>query len=494
MPTLPMPAAQTQAGPLAVLPTGRRDMLTIFPAPASFADSMVAVMAAPSSVVAAATVQDSNPPTSSGTDTVSQIAMVAPIVGTGPVAADATLGGVAPVRPDASAGKTGVPPPTRSGKNAGNDATVTDVASQLVTPQLVTSQLVTSQTDALPILPAQPPASQPAASQPSTPQSPVLQQVERGLSMDGTKVATQPLTATVAKSPPLFPSPAISPSPPAPSSMLPIDPAPSQDASLPGPQQPQQPQQPEQPWQAAGARVDAGPRDRIQAPAASASPTPPDAPESSPAKEPLALAAATPAPADPGPDALLHAVVGQIATAAVTPPTSQARTAVPADTRLPPSVATVQVMPAIVSLAAGVGGSHSMTLRLDPASLGAVQIRIDRSGDAPARVDIIADRPDTLALLQGDQHHLQQALDQAGIPAEGRQLSFHAATPSPDGTTQPSRSDIGPGDPGQRQGQAWQNGPRTPREQGGPGGEAALDGATMQVASGWLRAGIDITA
>jgi flagellar hook-length control protein FliK len=251
-------------------------------------------------------------------------------------------------------------------------------------------------------------------------------------------------------------------------------------------------QQPEPSRQAGAVRVDAGPVDRVQTPAVSTGPAAPDATEPSLAKPSPDLAAAAPPPADPGADALLHAAAGQGVAAAAAPSTAQARAAVPADARAAPSAATAQVMPAMVSLVAGVGGSHSMTLRLDPASLGAVQIRIDRSADAPARVDISADRPETLALLQGDQHHLQQALDQAGVPAEGRQLTFHAATPSSDGSAQPSRSDIGSG--GSGQGQAGQHGPGGRRGQGGAGGEAVLDGIAMPIASGWLRAGIDITA
>jgi flagellar hook-length control protein FliK len=84
-----------------------------------------------------------------------------------------------------------------------------------------------------------------------------------------------------------------------------------------------------------------------------------------------------------------------------------------------------QIAPVVVSLAHGSSGSQHLTVRLDPPDLGNVQIRLERPADAPARIEITAQRPETLALLQRDQPHLQQALDQAGIPAEGRTLSFH---------------------------------------------------------------------
>lgn len=465
MPAPPMPAAQTQAGSFAAPPTGRRDLSATFPAPASFADSMVAALAAPGGAVATAT----NPSTIGGTDTAAPIAAVVPIAVPSSPDPDTSLANTVPVRPDAITDKTGALP-ARGGKDARSDGTAPDATLQLVGPQVTTLQ---------PTVTPPPPASQSPVLQ-----SPVPQPTERETSADGTKAATPTPTVPVAKSSPRSRSPAQPPPIPSLSSMPPPDPAPLQALLPPGPQ----------PSRQVGAvRADAGPAGRVQTPVSITSPPAPDATEPSPVK-PLPVpvpATAALAPADPGADALLHAAAGQGVVAATAPSTSQARaTAVPAGARAAPSAATAQVMPAVVSLAAGAGGSHSMTLRLDPASLGAVQIRIDRSVDAPARVDITADRPETLALLQGDQHHLQQALDQAGIPAEGRQLTFHTAAPSPDSTAQPSRSDIGSG--GSGQGQTGQHGPRTRR---GPGGEAALEGAALPpIASGWLRAGIDITA
>jgi hypothetical protein len=66
-----------------------------------------------------------------------------------------------------------------------------------------------------------------------------------------------------------------------------------------------------------------------------------------------------------------------------------------------------------------------MTLRLDPADLGIVQVRIDRPADAPAHVEVSVSRPETLTLMLRDQAQLQHTLDQAGVPAEGRTMSFH---------------------------------------------------------------------
>jgi flagellar hook-length control protein FliK len=72
-------------------------------------------------------------------------------------------------------------------------------------------------------------------------------------------------------------------------------------------------------------------------------------------------------------------------------------------------------------------GTQRLTLRLDPPELGHVQIRIDRPADAPARVDITVERTETLTLLLRDQPQLQRALDQAGVPPDGRSVTFHVA-------------------------------------------------------------------
>ena len=68
-------------------------------------------------------------------------------------------------------------------------------------------------------------------------------------------------------------------------------------------------------------------------------------------------------------------------------------------------------------------------MRLAPTELGGVQIGITRQPDGPARVVLLAERPDTLQLLMHDQPALHRALDLAGVPAEGRLLHFQLGTP-----------------------------------------------------------------
>jgi hypothetical protein len=178
-----------------------------------------------------------------------------------------------------------------------------------------------------------------------------------------------------------------------------------------------------------------------------------------------------------------------------------------------PTSAAGQVAPALVHLAQTADGTQRLTLHLEPNSLGHVQIQIDRPQDAAPRVDITVQRPQTLDLLLRDQPQLQHALDQAGVPKEGRTLTFHLA--SPDSGTSSGTSDRGDhagthgaaggsgfsfgSNPGGNQG-SNPGGSRfasaMPRNGGFPGGTAEpTAGLTPAVAAArQYRAGLDITA
>jgi len=77
------------------------------------------------------------------------------------------------------------------------------------------------------------------------------------------------------------------------------------------------------------------------------------------------------------------------------------------------------------------GTARTMTVQLTPTELGRVQISVASDAAGHASVQVIAERPETLALLQHDQPELSRALDQAGIPAAGRSVSFQLAGASP---------------------------------------------------------------
>lgn len=84
-----------------------------------------------------------------------------------------------------------------------------------------------------------------------------------------------------------------------------------------------------------------------------------------------------------------------------------------------------QAAPIVVSLASGPTGSHQLVLHLDPPDLGRVEIHVVRAPDASTHVDISAERPATLALLHQDESALHTALNNAGVPMDGRSLSMH---------------------------------------------------------------------
>ncbi|HEX3348698.1 MAG TPA: flagellar hook-length control protein FliK, partial [Acetobacteraceae bacterium] len=94
------------------------------------------------------------------------------------------------------------------------------------------------------------------------------------------------------------------------------------------------------------------------------------------------------------------------------------------------SPAITQAAPVVVALAMRTGSS-SLSIRLAPAELGELHVRIERPGNGAANVSLTADRPETLAMLMRDQTQLHRALDNAGIATDGRQLSFHLAPPPP---------------------------------------------------------------
>jgi flagellar hook-length control protein FliK len=137
-------------------------------------------------------------------------------------------------------------------------------------------------------------------------------------------------------------------------------------------------------------------------------------------------------------------------------------------------------------------GQQSVTVHLQPAELGQVQIRVDQTVAGAAHIAITAERPETLQLLQREEPRLQQVLDQAGVLSSGRTVSFQVATPEQIGATasRPDSMETGAGASGQGQsGGAWrQNGDSQNDFGRGPGPDQG------QNRPRWFRAGLDITA
>jgi hypothetical protein len=116
---------------------------------------------------------------------------------------------------------------------------------------------------------------------------------------------------------------------------------------------------------------------------------------------------------------------------AASPPDRPAETAPPlpppAPARAPPAPIH-QLGPVAVALLQSADRAPQLLLRLDPAELGRIEIRIRRGTSAGATaVQVLVERPETLALLRHDAPELERALRAAGLSAANRSLSFGLA-------------------------------------------------------------------
>ena len=157
---------------------------------------------------------------------------------------------------------------------------------------------------------------------------------------------------------------------------------------------------------------------------------------------------------------------------------------------------------ALVATLKAADGTQSVTVQLHPDDLGAVHIRVDRTIGGLAHVAISADRPETLRLLRDDEAGLRRVLDNAGLPAEGRTVSFDSPPPQP--VASPTRFDApahgGPGSNGQQMGGQQTGGQHM--GSGGGGGRSGEPGPDSgrepmdrdQARARWARAGLDIVA
>lgn len=70
-------------------------------------------------------------------------------------------------------------------------------------------------------------------------------------------------------------------------------------------------------------------------------------------------------------------------------------------------------------------GESKINIQLEPANLGKVEVSIDTNSDGKVSVVVMADKSDTLDLLQKDARALERALQNAGIKADANSLSFN---------------------------------------------------------------------
>jgi flagellar hook-length control protein FliK len=73
---------------------------------------------------------------------------------------------------------------------------------------------------------------------------------------------------------------------------------------------------------------------------------------------------------------------------------------------------------------ASVSGTQSFTLQLKPERLGSVDVKLEVDAKGRATATFVAERPETLALLRQDAHHLLKSLSEAGVNTDAGSLSF----------------------------------------------------------------------
>ena len=86
-------------------------------------------------------------------------------------------------------------------------------------------------------------------------------------------------------------------------------------------------------------------------------------------------------------------------------------------------------------------GKSSFEIRLDPADLGRIDVRIDVDRNGQVTSHLTVEKPETLSMLRQDAPQLQRALDDAGFKTDGSGLQFSLRDQSSSG--QNSGNDTG---------------------------------------------------
>ncbi len=211
-----------------------------------------------------------------------------------------------------------------------------------------------------------------------------------------------------------------------------------------------------------------------------------DAPGAAPFPELGPVAGSAPAAVDPA----LLAAPSQAALL----PTQVPHATVPAPAPSAPTTPAQQIAPVVAAVLAAPddGTPQPLIIRLNPAELGRIQVRIDRTADGPSRISLSVERPDTLLMLVRDQPQLHRALDLAGIPPDGRTVQFQLA-PDPAPMLRDATG-FGMANPDSGSGQPAQGRPGGRNSNGNYPGHEQVSEAAQASNRRMQRAGIDITA
>ena len=128
-----------------------------------------------------------------------------------------------------------------------------------------------------------------------------------------------------------------------------------------------------------------------------------------------------------------HAADAKAADAAAPPAaTAQPQSAAPAQAAAPPAppqplpqAAAIPLSGVAIEIAGkALAGKNHFEIRLDPPELGRIEVRLDVDRDGRITSHVIADRRDTLDLLQRDASGLQRAFQDAGLKTSDNGLQF----------------------------------------------------------------------
>lgn len=87
----------------------------------------------------------------------------------------------------------------------------------------------------------------------------------------------------------------------------------------------------------------------------------------------------------------------------------------------------VKIVAKALSNMAASGDEKTITLQMDPPELGRVKVQMIFGKDKTVKATILAEKPETFAMLQRDAQVLERALEDAGIDSAGSSLSFEMA-------------------------------------------------------------------
>lgn len=124
-------------------------------------------------------------------------------------------------------------------------------------------------------------------------------------------------------------------------------------------------------------------------------------------------------------------------------------------------------------------GIDQITLQLEPADLGRIEVQLTHGADGRTQLSFLADKAETLDQLARDARHLERAMQEAGVKADAGSMQFNLRQ-------QPSQQAMD-GEQGGNGQQAWRG-----QEQDEAAAQAAA--ATTQHYTVTLKDGVDIRA